>query len=145
VTRRDLAWLLPLLSPLPAAGADMAPRDSQVFRFADLPAHTNAEGNVTRPVLRGELPTGEYIEVHETALAAGKMPHAPHRHKHTELMLIRTGELELILDGKTEPLTAGDIAWCASEQLHGLKNTGTEPANYFVIAIGRDLRPAAHK
>lgn len=116
-----------------------------MFRFADLPAHTNAGGTVTRPVLRGELPTGEYIEVHETALAAGKMPHAPHRHKHTELMLLRTGELELILDRKTEPLAPGDIAWCASDQLHGLKNTGTEPANYFVIAIGPDLHPPAGK
>jgi quercetin dioxygenase-like cupin family protein len=136
---------LPLLSalPFPAEDADVAPRDAQVFRFSGLPAHTNADGNVMRPVLKGEIPTGEYIEVHETTLAPGKMPHPPHRHKHTELMLLRTGRLELILDGKTDHLDPGDIAWCASDQLHGLKNTGPEPANYFVIAIGPDLRPAS--
>lgn len=141
--RRELVWLFSFLGALPAEGNDEAPRESQVFRFAALPAHANADGNVTRPVLRGELPTGEYMEVHETELQPGKMPHPPHRHKHTELMLVRTGTIELILDGKTEPLGAGDIAWCASDQLHGLKNSGTEPANYFVIAIGPDARPAA--
>ncbi len=140
MTRRDLTALLAIVPALQAAEGDRAPRDAQVFRFGDLPAHPNAEGSVTRPVLRGELPTGEYVEVHETALAAGKMPHAAHRHAHTELMLLRTGSLELILDGKTERMGPGDIAWCASGQLHGLRNTGAEAANYFVIAIGADLR-----
>ncbi len=137
--RRDLPWMLGLLSVMAADGAQSAPAESKVFRFEDLPAHTNPNGNVTRPVLKGQLPTGEYVEVHETTLAPGNMPHPPHRHKHTELMLLRGGRLDLILDGKTEPLGPGDIAWCASNQLHGLKNTGTEPANYFVVAIGPDI------
>lgn len=136
MTRRDLTWLLPLLAAVGAQAAGPAPEHSQVFRFKDLPVHKNPNGNVTRPVLQGQLPTGEYVEVHETSLGPGNMPHPAHRHKHTEMMLIRTGQVELILEQKTESLGPGDIAWCASGELHGLKNNGSEPANYFVVAIG---------
>jgi quercetin dioxygenase-like cupin family protein len=141
MTRRDIAWLLPVLALAEQAeGADdAAPTQSAVFRFDQLTQHKNPNGNVTRPVLKGKLPTGELVEVHDTTLAPGNMPHPPHRHKHSELMLLREGNLELILDGKSEPVGPGDIAYCASNQLHGLKNVGSIPANYFVIAIGPDI------
>lgn len=138
VTRRDLASLLPLVAALPAVAADMAPSDSRVFHYSALPVKTSSNGNATRPVLKGQLPTGESVEVHETTLAPGQMPHPPHRHRHTEMMLIRTGSLEFILEHGTDTLGPGDIAWCASNQLHGLKNSGSEPANYFVVAIGSE-------
>jgi quercetin dioxygenase-like cupin family protein len=143
MTRRDLAWLLPIAAMAQGAkGGDEMPAHSGVFRFDSLPVHKAANGNETRPVLRGKLPTGEYVEVHETRLQAGQTPHPPHRHKHSEMMLIRDGKMELILEDKTESFGPGDIAFCASGELHGLKNAGTGPANYFVVAIGNDISPS---
>ena len=144
MTRRDLISFLPALALLSTASADAQSNNavqpltihSCVFQFDKLPVTYSAGGAATRPVLRGRLPTGEVVELHETTLMPGQMPHAAHRHVHTEFMLIREGNLEFILEGKTEPVGPGGVVYAASNELHGLKNTGTVPANYFVMAIG---------
>jgi quercetin dioxygenase-like cupin family protein len=111
---------------------------SRVYSFDALPVTYSSGGAATRPVMKGKLPTGEAVELHETTLAPGQMPHAAHRHVHTEFMLIREGSLDFILEGKSERLGPGGVAYAASGDLHGLKNVGTTPANYFVIAIGSE-------
>jgi mannose-6-phosphate isomerase-like protein (cupin superfamily) len=154
LTRRDL---LTALSALAAAGtvfsgASLAQSNkttektaksepvlsrSQAFSYDALPVTKSPNGGEMRRVISGVLPTGEFIEVHETMLPAGQMPHPPHRHRNSELLFIRDGRLEFINDGKPEAVGPGDVVFTASNVMHGLKNVGTTPANYFVIAIGR--------
>jgi mannose-6-phosphate isomerase-like protein (cupin superfamily) len=112
------------------------------YTFDALPVHHGANGMISRPVVRGTLPTGEVVELHETTLMPGQMPHPPHKHTHTEFMLFREGTVEFMHNDETTRLGPGGVAYAASEQMHGLKNVGTVPANYFVLAIGAQTNHA---
>jgi quercetin dioxygenase-like cupin family protein len=118
----------------PGSAGDPVLSASRAFRFEDLPVVKTANGE-TRAVTRGVLPTGEAVEMHETTLLPG---HMPHQHKHSEFMLVREGQMEFENNGKPERVGPGGLMYAASMMLHGLKNVGETPANYFVIAIGRD-------
>lgn len=147
VNRRDLclsAGAFAALGLLAEAQTTGAPADtiemtkSRVFHFDQLKVDQHANGGWGRQVMHGTLPTGEFVEVHETGLPPGQMPHPPHQHRNTEFVLIREGHVEYWgADGKHEPMGPGDIAYSASNQMHGMKNTGETMATYFVVSISR--------
>jgi mannose-6-phosphate isomerase-like protein (cupin superfamily) len=119
-----------------AQTADTTPMaESKVFRFDSLPVVKNENGGESRAVMHGTLPTGEFVEVHETMLPPGKEPHPAHKHRNSEFLLIRQGKLEYSNEGKLEPVGVGDVVYSASNRMHGLKNVGDVPAHYFGVSI----------
>jgi quercetin dioxygenase-like cupin family protein len=134
-SRRELT----LLFSAAAAAAQVAPGSeilpSTMYRFEDLPVRLNGQ-NRGRAVLRGKTRKGSIIQVHETELAPGLAPHAPHHHVHEEMIFVREGALEVTIGGKTERLGPGSVAYVASNEEHGWRNAGTTQAHYFVLALG---------
>jgi mannose-6-phosphate isomerase-like protein (cupin superfamily) len=46
------------------------------------------------------------------------------------------GTLAVTINGKTTVIDPGGAAFVHSGELHGVRNPGTTPAQYFVVAIG---------
>ncbi len=129
--------LLALFAALPAVGvaAEKSALPSKAFRFEDLPVR-KSDGSSFRPVLEGLTHSGCRLEVHETDLAPGGMPHPPHHHVHEEMFLVREGTIEVTINGRSTQLGPGSVAFIASNDEHGIRNAGETHAQYFVIAIG---------
>jgi mannose-6-phosphate isomerase-like protein (cupin superfamily) len=139
ITRRDLYSLLPALAAFPAtvplAAAQENVLPSATFGFDKLPVEERDHAQI-RHIMKGKLATGESVEVHESTLPPNGYPHAPHHHLHSEMWLIREGTVQLTINGTRHVITAGGLGLVRSNEEHGIKNVGTGPANYYVVAIG---------
>jgi mannose-6-phosphate isomerase-like protein (cupin superfamily) len=140
VTRRELFSMLPVaLVPAILQAEDSAAQEnampSAVYPFEKLPTRTPNNAHI-RDVLKGKLATGESLEVHETTLPPGGAPHPPHHHLHSEMWLIREGTVELTINSTSYRLGPGSVGLVHSNDEHGIKNAGTTPATYFVVAVG---------
>jgi mannose-6-phosphate isomerase-like protein (cupin superfamily) len=110
---------------------------SGAFSFEKMPMHVANNSAQIRNAMRGKLDTGEGLEVHETTLPpGGSSTPAPHRHKHSEIWLVREGTLELSVGGKTYVLNAGSVGFARSDEDHAIRNAGNTPATYFLVAVG---------
>ena len=110
---------------------------SRAIPWEQMPAKTLPNGAVTRAVLDGVLPTGEYVSLREITLPAGQM-FAAHKHIDSGFLMITAGTLELNTNGKLEQAGPGGVIMTGSNVMHGIKNVGDGPANYFVMAIHRE-------
>lgn len=137
ITRRDLLVAAISMS-LAVAGITFAESNGKpvmhscVFNWADLKARPTKVGEA-RGVFDAPTPTLAEFECHITTLNPGESPHPPHRHPEEELMVIKEGTLEALQGDKTNIVTAGGIIFEASNELHGLRNIGTNRATYFVF------------
>ncbi len=105
-----------------------------IFNWKNLKVETKPSGE-RRAVFDSPTATLDRLECHITTLNPGESPHAPHRHPEEELMLVKEGTVEEIFEGQTNRVDAGGVIFCASNELHGMKNIGTNQATYFVIKI----------
>lgn len=137
ITRRDLTVTAISIS-LGVAGFAFAQSaakpvmHSSVFNWADLKVATTATGE-RRAVCDAPTPALAEFECHITTLNPGESPHAPHQHADEELMVLKEGTLEALQGDKTNIVTAGGIIFEASNELHGVRNIGTNRATYFVF------------
>jgi uncharacterized cupin superfamily protein len=111
---------------------------STIFNFGDLAVKPTPVGE-RRDVV--DLPTAklEKLECHISTLNPGKPSHPPHRHPQEELIILRTGELEVFINGTKRRIGAGSLFFFASYDLHCVQNVGAIPAIYYVVNFATPL------
>ena len=152
-SRRDLGMLIPALaaagasaqsnaSAPAAAAADNSVEKLPVMKtrsylYNEIPVTTNGK-NKSRRMFTAKTHTGFKMESHQSDIAPGEVNHPPHQHLREEMMLVRTGTMELTISGKPYRLGPGDVGVIGSNEMHNAKNVGTTRALYFIVNIGRD-------
>jgi quercetin dioxygenase-like cupin family protein len=136
VTARDvkvgLATATIILSGMSLTTAQTAVLSSRTFDWDSLKVNQTKVGS-RRDVVRSPTATLDELEMHVTTLNAGVESHPPHQHAAEELLIIKEGTLEALVNGQYLKVGPGSIVFQASNQPHTIKNVGTGPATYHVI------------
>jgi mannose-6-phosphate isomerase-like protein (cupin superfamily) len=90
-----------------------------------------------------EAPTAtlDKFHCHISTLNPGQNTGAPHRHPQEELVVIKSGSLEVNINGKIETAETGSMIFYAANELENMRNTGTTPATYYVIQFYTPATP----
>ena len=160
LTRRDVCVALPVAVAASAVGvravaaqsvaqakaSEASPQlaEARVFAYDQLPVRKMANGGESRNIVHGTLATGETVNLHESMQVAGAKQNPLHVIEHTEFILVQEGELEFEheLNGKVETgrVGPGGVIYVAYGTRHTVKNVGSGPAKYFVVAIGGNAK-----
>ena len=106
---------------------------SSVYDWNSIPVHKTDVGEV-RSVFRGPTATLDELEVHITTLNPGQVSHPPHKHPNEELIIVKEGTVESLVNGEWKRVGVGSVIFNGSNQLHGLRNVGSGPATYHVVS-----------
>ncbi len=105
---------------------------SRIFDWNALEAKPTKVGSV-RTVVQQPTATLDELEMHITTLNKGESPHAPHQHPDEELVIIKEGTVESLVNGELKRVGPGSIIFQAANQMHSIRNVGDGPAVYHVI------------
>ncbi len=134
LSRRRFAMLAPALAAAQEKGKTLP---SKAYVYEDLTVKENGQ-NRQRAVLNGVNHSGIPVELHLTELGPGQAPHPPHRHVHEEMVMLQSGVLDVMIEGKTTRLTPGSVAYVASNEFHGWRNPSEGRTQYYVLELGPD-------
>ena len=136
MTRRDcVVAIVAVFLTLAAVGAASARAEvlgSTMFDWAALTPQANRTGEVRR-VVQKPTATLDELEIHITTLKPGEESHPPHKHVNEEILIVKEGTVEALVNGELKRGGPGSLIFQASNQLHNIKNVGATPATYHVI------------
>ena len=136
VSRRDVyvAAVASVITLAAVTGmqARAAVMGSTIFDWTSLTEAPNKTGTV-RKVVQAPTATLDELEIHITTLNKGETPHPPHQHPDEELVIIKEGTVESLVNGQLQRVGPGSIIFQAANQLHSIRNVGDGPAVYHVI------------
>jgi len=138
LTRRDLA--VSLLTAFATLGAialaqEVAPpkiMSSSIFDWTQIPVKKTPKGE-SRKFFQAPTATLDELECHVTTLNPGEMAHPPHQHPDEELIIVKEGLVESLVNGELKRVGPGSVIFQASNQMHSIQNVGDVPATYHVI------------
>jgi XRE family transcriptional regulator, regulator of sulfur utilization len=115
------------------SGAPDAVQGSFAVTWDEIQAKPAGTSGMSRSVLRAPTATLDELEIHVTALPAGKTTHAPHTHANEEIIVVREGTLEAFQNGRTTRVGPGSLLFMGSNEPHNVTNVGGTTALYHVI------------
>ena len=136
VRRRDLLMALAgaavALAGTAVVHTRAAVQGSTIFDWNEMKAQPTKVGAVRRLC---QVPTAtlDELEMHITTLNAGETSHPPHKHPDEELLIVKEGTVESLVNGEHRRVGAGSVIFQASNQMHSIRNVGDGPATYHVI------------
>ena len=132
--------LFALFALIPGHAADSAKLLSTVFDWEKMVATPTANG-VRRAVLDGPTTTLDKLHVHITTLNPGQNSGEPRKHLQEEVLIVKEGQVEAHIDGKTQTVDPGSVFFFAANAVTRLRNAGPGPATYVVIYYFTPLPP----
>ena len=136
ISRRDLtivALSVTATLSVTAIAASKAPvMGSMAIDWQSVPVKQE-EVRAVRQFMQAPTATLDELELHVTTLKPGTTSHAPHKHANEELVIIKEGTVEVLVDGQLKRVGPGSVVFNASNQMHSLRNVGDGPATYHVI------------
>lgn len=105
---------------------------SSIFDWTMIAPQSTKVGAV-RKFFQAPTATLDELECHVTTLNAGESAHPPHQHPAEEIIVVKQGTVESLVNGESRRVGPGSVIFQASNQLHTIRNVGTEPATYHVV------------
>ncbi len=136
ITRRDLlvasAAVLFTLSAVNVARTQNKVMGSSIFDWNSFDAKKTNSG-ARREVLKAQTATLDELECHITTLNPGQEAHPPHKHPAEEVIIVKEGTVESLVNGQLKVVGPGSVIFQASNQMHSIRNVGKTPATYHVF------------
>lgn len=105
---------------------------SKIAQWNDLPVNPTQVGSI-RPIMDEPSRSFSRLEAHATYLNAGCASHEPHRHNDEEIIIVKKGVIEVMINDQTHQVKAGGVVVIASNDFHGICNPSEDAAEYYVI------------
>lgn len=140
---RATYWVINLATPVthsPDQHNAKPTRPSGVFDWEKLAVIPTKTGE-RRDVLKGSTITMDSLTCHVTTVHGGQASHGAHRHPDDELVIVKEGTLEILINEQTFRATAGSVCLFTSNDLHGMRNIGDTRATYYVIRMVTSATP----
>lgn len=110
---------------------------SEVVNLAEVPIKPfEYEGKKVGTIgvyVSGDTPSSSKFVTGRFVLDAGETPHKPHVHEEEEVMIVASGNGEIVCDGVTSKVGPGSVMFTTPNAPHGIVNTGKDPLLFYFI------------
>jgi len=110
------------------------------IKTLDLPLKGDKQGGwKIHHIIRGPTASMKKFSSHVSVLGPGKIPHAPHAHEEEEVLILLSGEADIMtldngsLIAATERIIPGSIVYHAAHQKHTIQCVSPGPATYLIF------------
>jgi uncharacterized cupin superfamily protein len=113
---------------------------SHIYHWAQIdlkPSKTGARSTI----FDSPTPTLDKFHCHISTLNPGENTGAPHRHPQEEMVVVKSGALEVNIDGHIDTAETGSMVFFAANELENMRNAGSAPATYYVFQFFTPATP----